>query len=159
MRYMRLLKLLYIADRVSLKETGRPVVGDRVVAMKHGPVLSRVYDCIKGEYPDQLVWDRFFEIVDCFDIHLKKAPGVDELCRYEIDVLKRVATDRALKDDWEIVEETHSFEEWSDPGSTSMPISYQTILRALGREDQSDRLLREARADEALDALIDGPAR
>jgi uncharacterized phage-associated protein len=48
MSYLRMLKLLYIADRETLKETGRPITGDRIVAMEHGPVLSSVYDLIKG---------------------------------------------------------------------------------------------------------------
>ena len=46
MSYLRMLKLLYLADRECLQETGRPITGDRVVAMEHGPVLSSVYDLI-----------------------------------------------------------------------------------------------------------------
>ena len=46
---VRLMKLLYIADREALKEVGRPITCDSVVAMKHGPVLSRLYDIIKGQ--------------------------------------------------------------------------------------------------------------
>lgn len=158
MRYIRLLKLLYIADRVSLQETGRPITGDRVVAMEHGPVLSRLYDCIKGEYPDQVEWDRFFVTEDPFDIRMKRTPGIGELCRYEIEVLQRITKDRVLDDDWKVVEETHGFEEWTDPGNTSVVIPYQEVLKAVGRGDQADRLLAEARADEALDALIEGTA-
>jgi uncharacterized phage-associated protein len=47
--YLRLLKLLYIADRESLKETERPIAGDRADSMKLGPVLSQTYDLIKPE--------------------------------------------------------------------------------------------------------------
>lgn len=39
--FMALLKMLYIVDRKSLKESGFPITGDTYVAMKHGPVLSR----------------------------------------------------------------------------------------------------------------------
>jgi hypothetical protein len=42
MEYVRLLKLLYIADREMMAEAGAPVTGDRAVAMDHGPVLSHV---------------------------------------------------------------------------------------------------------------------
>src|SRR5438105_4403367 len=41
MSRLRLIKLLYIADREALLETGRPITSDTIVAMKHGPVLSR----------------------------------------------------------------------------------------------------------------------
>jgi len=156
MRHIRLLKLLYIADRTSLRETGQPITGDSVVAMRHGPVLSRVYDCVKGEFPNQIEWDRFFLIEEPFDIQMKTSPGVGELCRYEIETLQRVSEDRALRDDWEIVDETHRFEEWEDPGQTSTPIPYEEILKAGGRGDQIERLMAEARADLDLDRLVEG---
>ena len=49
MPYLRLLKLLYIADRELLAESAASLTGDRAYAMKHGPVLSHVYSLIKGE--------------------------------------------------------------------------------------------------------------
>ena len=49
MTRLRLLKLLYIADRESLAETLRPISGDDVVAMDHGPVLSSTYKLIRRE--------------------------------------------------------------------------------------------------------------
>jgi uncharacterized phage-associated protein len=44
MNYMRLLKLLYIAERETLGRTGRPIVGGPVTAMERGPVLLEVLD-------------------------------------------------------------------------------------------------------------------
>jgi hypothetical protein len=41
MKYIRLLKLLYIADRESLRNRGRPIVGDRYISMKKGAARSR----------------------------------------------------------------------------------------------------------------------
>src|SRR5579883_936446 len=40
MAYVRLLKLLSIADRELLAETARTITGDEAVALKNGPVLS-----------------------------------------------------------------------------------------------------------------------
>ena len=48
MNYMKLLKLLYICDRECIKNHNRPITGDRVVAMKRGPVLSHLYANIPG---------------------------------------------------------------------------------------------------------------
>src|SRR5438128_612811 len=42
----RLLALLYIANRECLKRSGRPILGDRLVAMKYGPIHGDVYDLI-----------------------------------------------------------------------------------------------------------------
>ena len=51
MPYIKLLKLLYLADREALIETGLPITGDRFVSLKFGPVLSRVLDLIKDSSP------------------------------------------------------------------------------------------------------------
>ncbi len=40
-------KILYFADKEHLEKFGRFINGDFYVAMKHGPVPSRTYDCLK----------------------------------------------------------------------------------------------------------------
>lgn len=50
-------KVFFFADREHLLDWGRPISGDRYVAMEHGPVPSAIYDLIKdtsGE-PDDIV--------------------------------------------------------------------------------------------------------
>ena len=44
MSYMKLIKLLYLADREALSRWGRPITTDKYVSMDKGPVLSRVLD-------------------------------------------------------------------------------------------------------------------
>src|SRR5262245_7595964 len=56
----RLLALLYHAERESLKRTGRPIIGGKLVAMQHGPIHSDVYDMIKGSHRDQTLWSEYF---------------------------------------------------------------------------------------------------
>ncbi len=46
MSYMKLIKLLYLADREALARWGRPITTDTYVAMKHGPVLSYILNLI-----------------------------------------------------------------------------------------------------------------
>lgn len=40
-------KVFFFADREHLKDWGRPISGDRYVAMEHGPVPSNIYDILK----------------------------------------------------------------------------------------------------------------
>jgi len=50
-------KVFFFADREHLLDWGRPISGDRYVAMEHGPVPSCIYDLLKdtsGE-PDEVV--------------------------------------------------------------------------------------------------------
>ena len=44
MKYIGLLKMLYIADRIALERLEMPITGDCYFSMKYGPVLSKVYD-------------------------------------------------------------------------------------------------------------------
>ncbi|MFO0142462.1 MAG: Panacea domain-containing protein, partial [Aphanizomenon sp.] len=39
-KYLGLLKMLYIADRIALERIEQPITGDHYVSMKYGPVLS-----------------------------------------------------------------------------------------------------------------------
>jgi uncharacterized phage-associated protein len=49
MSYIKLMKLLYLADREALIRWGRPITTDRYVSMDNGPVLSRIYNLIRNE--------------------------------------------------------------------------------------------------------------
>ena len=44
-----ILKLIFFADKYHLNRYGRPIVGDRYVAMHYGPVASVTYDILKGD--------------------------------------------------------------------------------------------------------------
>jgi uncharacterized phage-associated protein len=69
MNHMRLIKLLYAAERESLKRFNRPIVGDRYVSMDHGPVVSGVYDLIK-EHNEPPAWAVLIERSSPTDVRL-----------------------------------------------------------------------------------------
>jgi uncharacterized phage-associated protein len=136
MSYIRLIKLLYIAERESIKETGRPIIGDGVVAMDQGPVFSRVYDLVKGEAVGTDVWNGYL-VKDHYHLELSRSPDVGELSRYEIDKLRQVSKRHEDHDDWEVVNVTHAFEEWRNnqpPKGSSKRIPFEDIVKAVGRE-------------------------
>ena len=157
MSYLRLVKLLYIADRESLKETGRPISGDFVVAMKHGPVLSRLLDIIKGTDLESPRFSRFVR-KEGYQVELVEDPGQGKLSRYEIGKLEEVSDRYATCDEWNLVEITHDFEEWkrNDPGSSSKPIPLEDILDAVGRSAEKAAILRDRNAELAEDRVFGG---
>ncbi|RWC86769.1 MAG: DUF4065 domain-containing protein [Mesorhizobium sp.] len=61
-------KVMFFADREHLIDFGRPISGDKYVAMEHGPVPSAIRDLLKTDtgYPD--------EIVDQLNARLKIEP-------------------------------------------------------------------------------------
>ena len=151
MGYMRLLKLLYIADRRSLQRTGRPIVGTCPVAMKLGPVLSEVLDLVRGKHYDEAVWSEFIR-KDGYEVEQRKDPGVLSLSRYEIEELGRVSAECREYGDSELVEKTHEFPEWKKNfvEGTSTPIPLADIVEAVGRSADRDEILRDAEASRAL---------
>lgn len=46
------LKTLYYADRAHLQRYGRPITGDRYIAMENGPVPSYAYNAVKQQLPE-----------------------------------------------------------------------------------------------------------
>jgi uncharacterized phage-associated protein len=157
MPYMRALKLLYIADREALRETGRTITGDKAVAMKHGPVLSRLYDLIKGENILAPQWGQHIER-NGYSISLAEDPGNGSLTRYDIEKLEEIRARYREMSDFEIVDETHGFPEWikNNPGESSKPIPLEDILEAVGRGDQRQAIEKDARATTSLTQLFGG---
>ncbi len=145
MNYMRVLKLLYIADRESLRETGRPITGGRVAAMERGPVLEEVYDLIRGQHLEMPLWDEHFQ-KDHYNLKQVKDPDVRQLSRYEIRKLQEVAQTYAEQDEWDLVRLTHAFPEWqkNDPGKSSRPIPLRDTLEAVGQGAAVEEILDEA---------------
>ena len=92
MSYMKLLKLLYLADRQALLELGRPITFDRFVAMPHGPVLSRTCDLITSE-PDPLgptYWGRYISAPSNYEVGLLGEVPNDQLSPAEEAILDSV---------------------------------------------------------------------
>src|SRR5438105_4676814 len=145
MNYMRLLKLLYIADREALRHTGRAVVGGPVVAMERGPVLEEVYDLIRGRHRHMPLWDEYLRTKH-FNLELIKDPDVGQLSRYEIETLQETATRHADDDEWELSRLTHNFPEWqkNNPGQSCRPIPFQDVLAAVNRASDLESILDEA---------------
>jgi len=153
--YLRIIKLLYIAERECLDRIGRPITGDRCVAMKNGPILSGVLDLVNGHHMANATWSRFI-LRDGFQIKLKHDPGTSELNRFEIELLEEISDRYRDWDQWEIVELTHSFHEWkkNDPGTSSKQIPLMDILEGLGKEASYTEIVRQAEEREAVEEIL-----
>jgi hypothetical protein len=67
MSYLKLMKLLCIADRKALVELGRPITFDRFVSMKRGPVLSRTRDVNKRKVTADY-WGQYISPPDYYEL-------------------------------------------------------------------------------------------
>jgi uncharacterized phage-associated protein len=154
---LRLLKLLYIADRLAIKRRGRPLLGSKSVAMDHGPLHSDIYDMIKGEHPSSPRWSRFFTTIGKRDLRLTREPENLSLSRSEIDLLNQTAEQYSELNDWQLSELTHEFPEWNAAysGGTSRPIELEDIIKAVDRGDDLESIVQDLADDEAYDRFFE----
>ncbi|MPZ51023.1 MAG: DUF4065 domain-containing protein [Dehalococcoidia bacterium] len=149
LNYMVLIKLLYLADRESLIDTGIPITGDRMVAMPHGPVLSGILDEIHlGDGSGRTsVWYEYITEPVAHSVSLRKDAESDELSDYEMEVLSRSFEKFGHMNRWQLVAFTHKLPEWADPNGSSRPIAPEDILRSVGKsDDEIEALTQEAEA-------------
>lgn len=129
MNYMRLIKLLYVADRISLDRFGRPIVGDRYVSMKHGPVLSNLYNLIK-EQAEPPAWSVLIERDSETTVRLLSDPDLGSLSDADITILDEVTRLYRELDQYKLRDMTHDeFAEWQNPGNSSRELPVERILR------------------------------
>ena len=140
MHYLKLIKLLYLADRRVLAERGRLITGDRLVSMDRGPVLSRVLDLITEDQPAASPWREYISAPSSFEVALMQAdPDLDELSRYELRILDAIFEEFGHMNRWNLVGLTHELPEWINPDGSSVPIAPETILREEGWDPSAIR--------------------
>jgi uncharacterized phage-associated protein len=129
--YMVLIKLLYLADRRSLVETGLPITGDRMVSMPYGPVLSGVLDLVAHGPSIPSLWLEYVSEPDGYDVTAARAAvETDALSAYELEVLDEIDASYGRLSKWALVDFCHTLPEWQDPQGSSLSIEPEDILRS-----------------------------
>lgn len=134
---LKLIKLLYIADRRSIAETGFSITGDRIVGMKKGPVLSATLDLLEGEAKGRGEVARYAVPVTAREgARLIEDPPSSprQLSTYELDVLKDVHREFGGYSGEDLTQWLHrNAPEWNEPvWGGSVDIDPRDILVATG---------------------------
>jgi uncharacterized phage-associated protein len=146
--HLKLMKLMYLAERLSIQEYGDSMVNDTLVSMRYGPVLSQTKDCMDGygnpNLPDG--WDSWISDRANHKVSLSKEDftedQLDELSRSELEILDRVWEEHKDKDQWALADFTHDHcAEWHDPGTSTLPIKYEDVLSANGMDQDEAKAL------------------
>ncbi|WP_252272785.1 Panacea domain-containing protein [Pseudomonas subflava] len=156
---IKLMKLLYLADRRALDLYEMPMSGDRMVSMPHGPVLSRTLELMNGAIRSQEGgWDcwvadragHMLSLKDC------EASGLDRLSEADLEILAEVQAQFGQMDQWALRDYTHDrCAEWKDPSGSSYPIEYKDVLEALGRApDEAYAVQEELESHHSMDQLF-----
>ena len=148
--YLALLKLLYFADKQMLLEWGVPMTYDEWYAMPHGPVLSRTYNLIKGDFVGSGIWSAHIHR-NGWDVELISDPGDALTSEAEDKIVDTVFGEYGRKSRWELRDLTHELPEWSDPGGSSNPITYREVLQVAGlSSDAIQEILSNIEVEKAL---------
>lgn len=137
-----LCKIAYYADKEYLFRYGRPIFGDRYVAMQHGPVPSGIYDLIK------IAQEKFYESdkdVQAFietegdRIIPKKDFDISRFSESEIEILLKHLNKISKKSFNTIADESHD-EIGYKKADCNDDIKYEDIISELGIKERKELL-------------------
>lgn len=136
---LKLMKLMYLAERASLTKYGEPMIGDSLFSMEHGPVLSHTLNHMNGVFestPDG--WDSWVSDRADHEIALKKHISDPEhdlllLSDADLEILRDTWNEYGGLSKFQLRDLTHKMcDEWEDPETSSIPIPYSRLLRCVG---------------------------
>jgi len=147
LKYLKLIKLIYIVDREALKEHGYALTGDAYFSLPHGPIVSEIQDLITDdpEFVDSDYWKDYIKTSEN-DVELVETPEFDALSPIANRLVEKVDDEFGGYNRWELRDITHNFPEWEDPGKSRLPITYESILKAVGRDERAEELSSELEA-------------
>lgn len=140
-----MLKKLYYADRIALIKWGSPITGDKLASLEKGPIVSGIYDLLKGRgtQKDLIKWnDAIQRAQNTVSVRKQSSQGLlSEREKQALEESRRTINGiRGSVADW-----LHKHcPEWSDPGRSSRPIDPSTILRIAKKSEEEIRSLEEA---------------
>ena len=156
MPYLKLMKLMYFADRQMLVQHGTLITYDKWVAMKLGPVLSSTYDLIRNA-EETNTWTSHIQ-KQGFDVQLITDPGNDELSRTVQSIVAQVYEDHGHKTKFELAMDTHDLKEYDNPEQYGQKVSdlpYETVLEVEGVPfEEIEKVLSNINAENAIDRVL-----
>ena len=146
MPLLKLMKLMYLAERRALELHGEPLIGDRLVSMQHGPVLSRTYNHINGALLsaedgwESWIADRSGHMLALRDPARLQSPETQLLALSDSDaeILDEMWEQFGHLDHRQLVEYTHAnCPERRDPGESMIPIDMRDLFLAFGLDNET----------------------
>jgi uncharacterized phage-associated protein len=140
LNYMKLIKLMYLAEREALIAWGRPITYDSFFSLPHGPVLSATLDNIteQTQQGEESYWLKYISPPFGYEVKCIEECSTEKLSKAELSIIKSVYGKYGSYNQWKLVDLLHKIlPEWKDPSGSSLPIQYRDILEAGGRSSES----------------------
>jgi len=137
---VKLMKLMYLADKQHFLREGYPITGDRQCAMPYGPVPSATLDLLNGNWADPNLALRSLHLNDN-TVMLRHDPGVGTLSAQELATLDEILAQYGDAHRWSLVDALHELPEYKETyanavarGKRAGIIPYEAILKHAGDE-------------------------
>ncbi|MEY2502289.1 MAG: hypothetical protein QOI07_2623 [Verrucomicrobiota bacterium] len=153
--YLRIVKLIYLADRDSIIRRGVPIVGGSYFSMRCGPTVGEVMKFANLERHNA-EWEKHISPRQGNTLVLKEAPEYNHLSQSELDILDGVVEEHAARSTWGLVKWCHVYcREYERVWLGRKDIHVESILRAGGKTaDRIHRVVCEAADRADLVALL-----
>lgn len=145
MNYLKMIKLLYLADRQYITDWSNSITTDCYVSMDNGPVTSRIYDLIKDSKTDNGSYWASCIRTNGYDVFLMKEPGeYDRLSPMEMEVIAEISNRFESASAWDVVKYCHeNLAEWQNPAGSSIPITIEDIVKVVKSDKDRDECIEE----------------
>jgi uncharacterized phage-associated protein len=154
MEILKLMKLMYLAERASYQQFGEPMIGDKLVSMDNGPALSITLNHMNRFAPSEPDgWESWVSDRNNYVLALAKQvrdPKEDllQLSDAELGILESVWKEYGKYGSFQLADLTHEIcPEWEDPHGSSLPITQSRLLRSVGFDAQTAKALEERIAE------------
>lgn len=157
---MKLVKLMYLAERESLRQYGEPIVGDILVSMPYGPVMSTTLNHINGSIPSiHDGWDDWISDRESHNVSVKGQFNLDnlfELSEADVMILDITYKTYGDYDQFQLCNHTHEHcGEWENPRGSSSDIPYDRLLKNVGYSSEAAlQISRRIDEQKSLDNLL-----
>jgi len=154
---LKLAKLLYLAERESMRRFDEPLFYDKLVSMDHGPVASISLNNINGliESPH---WSEFIADRAGHEVGLVPGKGfadLDDLSKADLKILEDLWSTFGDYDRYALRDWTHNnCQEWENPCGSSEPIPHDRVFKFLGKNN-ADSLAEAVRAYRSIERALD----
>ncbi len=153
---LKVVRLLYLADRESFRRHGAPICGGEYFSLPHGPVVSKALDLLKTPSTPGIGWS-IKGGPDTNSVTLNTEIEFDYLSRDDISVLDEVIARFAPMKLWDLGEHLHALPEYTKPeGRGRLPLPTSELLRGVGlSEDKIAIIRRELAEQRAFDRTLE----
>jgi len=138
MNYMKLVKLLYFAERKALELYEHPITYDDYSSLPKGPVLSSTLNLAKGRYPHSDYWDQYIELSGRAVRIKGEYPKLKKLSPADVKLLNQIFDELGQYNQFQLADMSEKLPEWKDPKGSSFPIELDELLQKLNY-DMEDR--------------------